>query len=83
MTAGDIDTSGAPIMTLRGASVAVDARRVGRVVVGVCLVALAALVLVLFLAGIQKNAQINRLRKHGVAIDVTVSGCLGLMGGSG
>lgn len=71
------------IGTLRGAGVEADVRRVGRVVVGVCLVALAALVVVLFTAGADKNAQITRLRQHGVRVAVTVSGCLGLLGGSG
>lgn len=69
--------------TLRGAGVDVDVRRVGRVVVALCLVALAVLVVVLFVAGVHKNSQINRLRQHGVAVQVTVSGCLGLLGGSG
>ena len=55
----------------------------GPVVVALCLVALAVLVVVLFVAGVHKNAQINRLRHHGVAVTVTVSGCLGLFGGSG
>ena len=52
--------------TLRGAGVDVDVRRAGRVVVAICLVALAVLVVVLFVAGVHKNAQINRLRQHGV-----------------
>ncbi|HVA59200.1 MAG TPA: hypothetical protein VNG13_01530 [Mycobacteriales bacterium] len=70
-------------MTLRGAGVSADFRRVGRVVVGVCMGGLAALAVVLLLAGVQKNAQIARLRAHGIAVDVAVSGCHGLMGGSG
>ncbi len=60
-----------------------DVRRAGRVVVALCLVALAVLAVVLFVAGIHKNAQINQLRQHGVDVSVTVSGCLGLLGGSG
>ncbi|MGO9148322.1 MAG: hypothetical protein ACLP1E_10805 [Acidimicrobiales bacterium] len=83
MTAGRIGTPGEPVMALRGASAEVDARRVGHAVVGICLTALAATVIVLFVAGIQKNAQITRLHRQGVAVEVTVSGCLGLMGGSG
>lgn len=83
VTTREIDTSGQPITILRGAGVEVDGRRVGRVVVAVCLVTLAVLVVVLFLAGVQRNAQITRLRQSGVAVKVTVSGCLGLMGGSG
>jgi hypothetical protein len=52
-------------------------------VVALCLAALAVLAVVLFVAGIHKNAQINQLRQHGVDVTVTVSGCLGLLGGSG
>src|ERR1700728_100893 len=77
------DPTSGPIMTLRGAGVEVDGRRVARVLVGACLVALAVVVVVLFVAGFQKNAQINRLRQHGIPVKVTVSGCRGLMGGSG
>jgi hypothetical protein len=46
-------------------------------------VALAVLVVVLFVAGADKNAQITRLRQHGVAVEVRVSSCVGLLGGSG
>ena len=83
VTTGSIAMPGEPVTTLRGASVEVDARRVGYVVFAICLVALAATVITLFVAGVQKNAQINRLRQQGVPVEVTVSGCLGLMGGSG
>jgi len=72
-----------PLTTLRGAGVEVDARRVGGVIVALCLVALAVLVVVLFVAGAHRNAQVNRLHQHGVTVDVTVSGCIGLVGGSG
>jgi hypothetical protein len=61
----------------------VDVRRAARVVVGACLIALAVVTGVLFAAGAGKNAQINLLRQHGVPVTVTVSGCIGLMGGSG
>jgi len=79
-------TSGAgnePITTLRGATVDVDAGRVGLAVAGICLLALVATIVVLFVVGIQKNAQVDLLRHRGVPVEVTVSGCLGLMGGSG
>jgi hypothetical protein len=72
-----------PVMTLRGASVEVDARRVGRVVVALGLVTLAVFVVVLFVAAFQRNANITLLRQHGVPAEVTVSRCYGLMGGSG
>lgn len=77
---------GAPdeaLSTLRGAGVDVDVRRLGRVFVAACLVALAVLTAVLFVAGADKNAQITDLHQHGVAVRVTVSSCLGLLGGSG
>jgi hypothetical protein len=80
---GETDRSDEPVMTLRGAGIDVDIRRAGRVVALVCMVALAVVTVVLFVAGAQKNAQINRLRQHGVPVEVTVTRCLGLMGGSG
>jgi hypothetical protein len=72
-----------PLTRLRGAGVDIDVRRAGRVAVAVVLVALAALSGVLFTAGVDKNAQITALRTRGVPVTVTVSGCLGLLGGSG
>ncbi len=72
-----------PLMTLRGAPVEVDARRVVRVVVALAFVTLAVVVVVLSVAGLQRNANITLLRQHGVPVQVTMSGCRGLMGGSG
>jgi hypothetical protein len=72
-----------PVSRLRGAAVEVDARRAGRVAVVCCLVALAATAAVLFVAGARKNAQMTDLRAHGIPVEVTVTGCIGLMGGSG
>ena len=68
---------------LRGARVEIDGRRVARVAAAACLVGLAALSAVLFVVGFQKNAQIARLHNEGVPVTITVSGCLGLLGGSG
>lgn len=73
----------APVAKLRGAGVDVDVRRVGRVVVTLCLLGLAVLVTVLFVAGARKNAEITSLHQHGVPVAVSVTNCLGLMGGSG
>ncbi len=78
-----VEASGASLTTLRGAGVQVDVRQAGRVVAAICLVALAVVAVVLLVAGIHKNAQINDLRQHGVDVNVTVTGCLGLLGGSG
>jgi len=71
------------VSTLRGAAVEVNTRRVAHLAVGVVLVTLAVLGVALFVAGANKNAQITRLREHGVAVEITVSGCQGLLGGSG
>lgn len=68
---------------LRGASVAVDARRVGRMLAGTGLAALAVLVAALFWAGARHNSRIDRLRADGVPVTATVSQCRGLMGGTG
>jgi hypothetical protein len=72
-----------PLTTLRGASVAVDARVVGRVVGAICLAALVVIAAVLFIAGAHKNGQITGLEQHGVPIEDTVVTCSGLLGGSG
>jgi hypothetical protein len=61
----------------------VDLRRTARVVVGICLTALVVLAVVLLAAGLHTNSQINRLHHQGVPVSVTVTGCSGLIGGSG
>ncbi len=58
-------------------------RRVTRVAVGLALAGLAVVAGVLLVAGYQKNSQIDNLRAHGVPVELTVTHCLGLMGGSG
>jgi hypothetical protein len=80
---GPPSSSNEPLSTLRGAGVNYDARKVGRVVVGLCLATLAVLVVIFTVAGVHKNSQINRLHHDGVPVTVTVTNCLGLMGGSG
>jgi len=82
-TRSDAEEPDRPVTTLRGAGVDVDPRRAGQLVLGVALVALAVVAVVLLVAGIQKNAQSDALEHHGVAVDVTVAGCSGLLGGSG
>ena len=41
------------------------------------------LAVVFFVVGIHKNDQITGLEQHGVAVQATVTGCVGLLGGSG
>ncbi len=62
---------------------AVDARRASRVALILCLIALVAASAALFVVGARKNGQISELRKDGVPITVTVTKCIGLLGGSG
>jgi hypothetical protein len=72
-----------PLTTLRGAAVNVDVRRAARVIVVILLSALAALVASLFVADANTNAEITSLQRHGVSVEITVTGCRALLGGSG
>lgn len=79
----DESSAAAPVSTLRGARIEVDGRRVGRVFLVACLVALAALSSAFFIVGAHKNAQISELHANPARVVVTVVTCRGLMGGSG
>jgi uncharacterized membrane protein len=68
---------------LRGAGVSVDGRRVGQVIIGIVLVTLAILAIVFTVVGVHTNQQDDRLHNDGVPVTFTVTGCLGLLGGSG
>jgi di/tricarboxylate transporter len=72
-----------PLTKLRGAPVDVDVRRAARVIVVILLTALAALVVSLFIADAHTNGEITSLQRHGVPVEVTVTGCNALLGGSG
>jgi hypothetical protein len=72
-----------PLSTLRGAGVTVDVGQATRVLVALLLVTLTVLVVIFFVAGAHKNAQITRLHTDGVPVQIRVSGCTGLPGGSG
>jgi hypothetical protein len=63
--------------------VEVDARKVARVALTLILASLLVLGIVFTVAGVRKNDQIQELRSHAVPIDVTVTSCVGLLGGSG
>ena len=64
-----------PLTSLRAGSVDIDARRIGRAIGVLLLVALVVVAVVLAVAGAQKNNQIDRLRKNGVPVTITVSSC--------
>jgi len=78
-----VQDDASPVTMLRGAGVEVDGRRIGRLLLGVLTVAILAAALVTAVAGYEKNGQVEALRSHGVGVEMTVTHCLGLMGGSG
>jgi hypothetical protein len=72
-----------PLSTLRGAHVRADVVRIVRVVTWLLVAGLAVLVVVLVVAGARKNAQITELHRQGIPVEMTVTSCIGLLGGSG
>ncbi len=68
---------------LRGAGVQVNGRRVAHVALGIVLATLAILAIVFTVVGVHTNQQDDRLHNDGVPVSFTVTGCLGLLGGSG
>jgi hypothetical protein len=76
-------SSGDRVGQLRGAGVQADARRLAQVAVAIVLITLAALAIGFTIVGIHKNQQTDQLHTQGVPVTVTVTSCLGLLGGSG
>jgi hypothetical protein len=72
-----------PVSTLRGAGVQIDTARAARIALVLCLATLVVVGSVLLIAGYRRNAQIDDLRAHGAPVQVSVTHCLGLMGGTG
>src|SRR5665213_1657611 len=68
---------------LRGAGVQVDAGRVGHVAAVMALTIVMVAAAVLLVAGFRKNSQIDSLRANGVPVEMTVTRCLALVGGTG
>jgi hypothetical protein len=68
---------------LRGAGVQVDAGRVGHVAAVMALTIVMVVAAVLLVAGLRKNGQIDSLRANGVPVEMTVTHCLALVGGTG
>jgi hypothetical protein len=71
------------IGTLRGATVQIDSRKLVRIALGLVIGTLIVLVIVFTVAGVHTNQQDDRLHTQGVPVTVTITGCLGLLGGSG
>ena len=69
---------------IRGAGgVTLDSRRVLVVVVGSCLAILAAVAVELGIATVDQNSRNTHLKQHGVAVDVSVTSCIGVLSGTG
>jgi hypothetical protein len=69
---------------VRGASGrAVAGRRVVTIAVAVCLLAVAAIGIALAVEAARYNTDIGQLKRHGVAVEVTVTGCVGVLSGTG
>jgi hypothetical protein len=81
MTAGDAPDDG--IGYVRGGGVEVDSRKAKRVVVVFAVVVLAALVIILTVTAANKNDRIDRLGRHGVPVQVTVTVCVAMASGTG
>jgi len=91
---GGVEQTGAPVPdnggndpqrvgALRGAGVQVDVGRVGYVAAVLGLAAVMVVAGVLLAAGIKKNAQISSLKSNSVPVELTVTKCLALVGGTG
>ena len=65
--------SEAPTGRRRGQPVEFDTRRISRVVTGMCLLGLGALVVALFVGAAHRNAEIELLQSHGIPVTVTVT----------
>jgi hypothetical protein len=66
-----------------GAGLTTDASRVLRIALWVLLSFLAVLTIALVVSGLHHNTRAQRLQHHGVAVPVTVTGCLGQATGTG
>jgi hypothetical protein len=83
MTAHDVDLPPDGASYLRGGGAGSNGPRMIRLFLGGCLVALAALVVVLFVQAAAEGSRADRLHRHGVTVVATVTGCLGIASGTG
>jgi hypothetical protein len=71
------------VTSLRGAEPQPIGRTVWLVAGTLLLLVLALIVTVSFISAANDNGRIERLQSHGVLVEVTVTGCVGNIGGSG
>ena len=69
--------------SLRGAPVAGDGRRLGRIVAWILVIAMIVLGVVMVFAKVTDNHKANRLHTSGIPVTAHVTYCLGQLGGSG
>jgi hypothetical protein len=69
--------------SLRGAQAQPIGHTFWRVVGTLVMVVFASIVTVSFISAANDNARIGRLKSHGVSVQVSVTGCVGNIGGSG
>jgi hypothetical protein len=81
--AGDGDISGRPVAYFRGAGGVLDRRHAARVVVAFSFVVLVGLTAVLTVEAVERSSRVSALRRHGVPVVVTVTGCRGMASGTG
>ena len=66
-----------------GGGVEVDSRRIVRWAGLLCVLALAGVVIALTISAVGDNSRQTRLKEHGVPVEVTVTGCVGIGSGIG
>jgi len=77
------DVVAAAPYSLRPGFKAINSKKVAQVVAAVAMLALAVLSIGFYVAGAHKNSQIHSLQQQGRTMTVKVTGCEGLLGGSG
>jgi hypothetical protein len=71
------------VAMLRGAPVEVNTQRVMQMVSALIVATLAVTTVTFFLSGVHRNSDVSNLQQHGVSVTVTVTTCVGELGGSG
>lgn len=83
MTTPADGSSEEPLSTLRGAPVAVNVPLIKRIGVVLMILVLVGLIVGLTIGAVHRNAQVTRLKNHGVPVTVAITQCEVLAGGTG
>jgi hypothetical protein len=71
------------VASLRGPKVSINAPRFARILVALGMAALLVSGVLLLIGGAHHNAQITRLQHDGVPVQITITSCIGMAGGTG